>query len=248
VLEIHPVTGLPDVRPGDDLAALLAAAFAYQDGDVVVVTSKVVSKAEGRLLLGDREEAIRAETVRLVARRGSTSIVENHLGLVMAAAGIDASNVAAGTLVLLPLDPDASARAVRAEVLRSTGHNVAVLISDTAGRAWRHGQTDIAIGVAGIEPMVSFEGSTDSYGNELAVTAPAVADEITGIAEVVSGKLGGRPLTVLSASESCLRVRTALVLAAWSARPGPTCSASAAGKRSPRHWLAPTGLHSAPPR
>jgi coenzyme F420-0:L-glutamate ligase/coenzyme F420-1:gamma-L-glutamate ligase len=135
--------------------------------------------------------------VRVVARRGPTSIVENHLGLVMAAAGIDASNVTAGLLVLLPLDPDASARRIRETLFTTTGHNVAVLISDTAGRAWRHGQTDIAIGAAGIEPMVSFDGSTDAYGNPLAVTAPAVADEITGIAEVVSGKLGGRPLTVV---------------------------------------------------
>jgi coenzyme F420-0:L-glutamate ligase/coenzyme F420-1:gamma-L-glutamate ligase len=133
----------------------------------------------------------------VVARRGPTSIVEKHLGLVMAAAGIDASNVEPGTLVLLPLDPDATARRIREDLLARAGHNVAVLVSDTAGRAWRHGQTDLAIGAAGIEPMVSFDGRTDSYGNPLAVTAPAVADEITGIAEVVTGKLGGRPLTVV---------------------------------------------------
>jgi coenzyme F420-0:L-glutamate ligase/coenzyme F420-1:gamma-L-glutamate ligase len=193
-VEVFSPDGIGEVAAGADLAELCAPYLI--DGDVVVITSKVISKAEGRVVPGDRDEAIRAETVRLVARRGPTSIVENHLGLVMAAAGIDASNVAPGLLVLLPLDPDASARTIR-ESLAASGLNVAVLISDTAGRAWRHGQTDIAVGVAGLEPMVSFEGRTDSYGNELAVTAPAVADELTGIAEVVSGKLGGRPLTVL---------------------------------------------------
>lgn len=197
MIEVFAPDGIGEVVVGTDLAALVTAHAAPQDGDVVVLTSKVVSKAEGRVVPGDRDQAIREETVRLVARRGSTSIVENHLGLVMAAAGIDASNVEPGMLVLLPIDPDATARAVRAEVLARTGSNVAVLISDTAGRAWRHGQTDLAIGAAGLDPLVSFEGSSDGYGNELAVTAPAVADEITGIAEVVTGKLGGRPLTVL---------------------------------------------------
>jgi coenzyme F420-0:L-glutamate ligase/coenzyme F420-1:gamma-L-glutamate ligase len=197
-LEVFSPDGIGEVVEGTDLAALCAPYL--RDGDVVVITSKVVSKAEGRVVPGDREEAIRAETVRLVARRGPTSIVENHLGLVMAAAGIDASNVAPGMLVLLPLDPDASARRIR-EDLAVAGLSVAVLVSDTAGRAWRHGQTDIAVGCAGLDPMVSFEGSTDSYGNELAVTAPAVADELTGIAEVLSGKLGGRPVTVLRGLE-----------------------------------------------
>lgn len=195
VLEAFSPDGIGEVTEGTDLAALCAPYVA--DGDIVVMTSKVVSKAEGRVITGDRDQAIRNETVRLVARRGPTSIVENHLGLVMAAAGIDASNVAPGMLVLLPTDPDATARRIREELLARTGANVAVLISDTAGRAWRHGQTDIAIGAAGLEPRVSFEGRSDSYGNELAVTEPAVADEIAGIAEVVSGKLGGRPVTVI---------------------------------------------------
>lgn len=195
MLKVFAPDGIGEIGEGTDLAALCAPYVV--DGDVLVITSKVVSKAEGRVVVGDRDEAIRAETVRLVARRGPTSIVVNHLGLVMAAAGIDASNVAPGMLVLLPLDPDDSARRIREALLSSTGANVAVLISDTAGRAWRHGQTDIAIGAAGIEPKVSFEGRTDDYGNELAVTEPAVADEVTGIAEVVSGKLGGRPLTVV---------------------------------------------------
>ena len=196
-LEVLAPDGIGEITASTDLAAVVAEHGDVRDGDVVVLTSKVVSKAEGRVVPGDRDEAIREETVRLVARRGPTSIVENHLGLVMAAAGIDASNVEQGMLVLLPLDPDATARRIREELQRRTGLNIAVLISDTAGRAWRHGQTDLAIGAAGLEPLVSFEGSTDSYGNELAVTAPAVADELTGIAEVVTGKLGGRPLTVL---------------------------------------------------
>lgn len=197
-IEVHAPDGIGEVVAGTDLAALVAEHVPdLHDGDVLVITSKVVSKAEGRVVPGDRDEAIRAETVRLVARRGPTSIVENHLGLVMAAAGIDASNVEPGTLVLLPRDPDASARRIREDLLGLTGRTVAVLISDTAGRAWRHGQTDLAIGAAGIEPLVSFEGRTDAYGNPLAVTAPAVADEIAGFAEIVTDKLGGRPVTVL---------------------------------------------------
>jgi coenzyme F420-0:L-glutamate ligase/coenzyme F420-1:gamma-L-glutamate ligase len=194
-LEVFAPDGIGEIVAGTDLAALVTEHV--QDGDVVVITSKVISKAEGRVVPGDRDQAIREETVRVVARRGPTSIVENHLGLVMAAAGIDASNVEPGLLVLLPLDPDASARTLRETVHTRTGLNVAVLISDTAGRAWRHGQTDLAIGAAGIEPMISFDGRTDAYGNPLAVTAPAVADELAGIAEIVTGKLGGRPLTVL---------------------------------------------------
>lgn len=195
---VHAPDGIGEIVTGSDLARLVSAHVPdLTDGDIVVLTSKVVSKAEGRVVHGDRDEAIRQETVRLVARRGPTSIVENHLGLVMAAAGIDASNVEVGTLALLPLDPDASARRIRADLHAQVGRNVAVLISDTAGRAWRHGQTDLAIGAAGIEPLDSFEGRTDSYGNPLAVTAPAVADEIAGFAEVVTGKLGGRPLSVV---------------------------------------------------
>lgn len=194
-LEVVAPDGIGEVGEGTDLAAL-AAPF-VTGGDVLVVTSKVVSKAEGRVRPGERAEAIREETVRVVARRGATSIVETRHGLVMAAAGVDASNVAAGSVVLLPVDPDASARRLR-EGLADAGANVAVIVSDTAGRAWRHGQTDLAIGVAGMLPLESFAGATDGYGNPLAVTAPAVADEIAGIAEVASGKLGGRPFTVVS--------------------------------------------------
>ena len=194
-LEVFAPDGIGEVVAGTDLAAL--AAPHVVDGDVLVVTSKVVSKSEGRVVATDREQAIRDETVRVVARRGATSIVETRLGVVMAAAGVDASNVAAGSVVLLPVDPDDSARRLRERLRESTGLNVAVVVSDTAGRAWRHGQTDLALGVAGLEPLESFAGTTDSYGNPLAVTAPAVADELAGIAEVASGKLGGRPVTVV---------------------------------------------------
>ncbi|MBO9523841.1 MAG: coenzyme F420-0:L-glutamate ligase [Nocardioidaceae bacterium] len=194
-LEVFALEGIGEVTAGADLADLVAEHA--RTGDIVLLTSKVVSKAEGRVVEAARDDAVRDETVRLVARRGPTSIVENHLGLVMAAAGVDASNVEPGKVVLLPVDPDATAQAIREQVLRRTGANVAVLVTDTAGRAWRHGQTDLAIGAAGIEPLEDFAGRFDGYGNELAVTAPAVADELAAAAELVSGKLGGRPVCVV---------------------------------------------------
>lgn len=196
-LEITAPDGVGEVGLGADLAAEIAAALALRDGDIVVVTSKVVSKAEGRLRPyrspADRDAAIDDETVREVARRGPVRIVENRLGLVMAAAGVDVSNLASGTLALLPEDPDASARRMREDLAERLGINVAIVVADTAGRAWRIGQTDIAIGLAGLNGHDSFEGRIDAYGNELAVTAPAVADEIAGAAELASGKLGARP-------------------------------------------------------
>ncbi|MFB9314073.1 coenzyme F420-0:L-glutamate ligase [Nocardioides plantarum] len=208
--------GVPEVRAGDDLVDLLLAAIGtagLRDGDVVVVTSKVVSKAEGRVVAGSREEHLVAETVRVVARRGPTTIVRTRHGLTMAAAGIDASNVALGSAVLLPLDPDASARRLRTTLLQRTGHNVGVVVTDTAGRAWREGQTDIAVGAAGLVVAEDFAGRLDAHGNELAVTAPAVADEIAGLAELAQGKLGGRPFAVV-------RGRADLVLAPDDHGPG----------------------------
>lgn len=208
--------GLPEVAPGDDLAALLAGALALRDGDVVVVTSKVVSKSEGRLRTGDDaayEQALAEETAYLVASRGPVRIVRTRLGLVLAAAGIDRSNVERGSIVLLPDDPDASARTLRRQLLALTGANVGVVVTDTAGRAWREGQTDIAIGVAGLTPLEELRGRHDSYGNELAVTAPAVADEIAGAAELAQGKLAGRPVAVL-------RGRADLVLPSGEDGPG----------------------------
>ncbi|WP_082534215.1 coenzyme F420-0:L-glutamate ligase [Marmoricola sp. Leaf446] len=195
-LRAWPVDGLGEVRRGTALVALLDGVDLH-DGDVVCVTSKVVSKAEGRRRRQDREEAVTEETVRVVSRRGATRIVENRLGLVMAAAGVDASNTEPGTVVLLPEDPDASARRLREDVAARHGRNVAVVVTDTAGRAWRTGQTDLAIGVAGLEPLEVLDGAVDGYGNQLVVTAPAVADELAGLAELVTGKLGGRPVSVV---------------------------------------------------
>ena len=195
-LRLTPVDGVGEVLEGTDLAALLDHTD-LADGDVLVVTSKIVAKAEGMVRTGDREDSLAEETVRVVARRGPVRIVENRQGLVMAAAGIDASNTETGTHVLLPVDPDASARGLREELHSRRGVNVGVVVADTAGRAWRLGQTDIAIGAAGLAPMVDFAGLVDGYGNELAVTAPAQADEIASAAELASGKLGGRPLVLL---------------------------------------------------
>jgi coenzyme F420-0:L-glutamate ligase / coenzyme F420-1:gamma-L-glutamate ligase len=197
VITVEAPEGAPEVGPGDDLAALLAGLFELADGDIVTVTSKVVSKAEGRVRPGTREEALPGETQRVVARRGPTTIVRTRHGLTLAAAGIDASNVAPGTVVLLPEEPDGSARAIRGSLLARTGRNVAVLVTDTAGRAWREGQTDIAIGAAGLRVLVDLAGSLDAHGNELAVTAPAVGDELAGAAELAQGKLAARPFAVL---------------------------------------------------
>lgn len=191
-----PVEGVGEVSAGDDLAKLVLAAADLRDGDVLVVTSKVVSKAEGRVVTGEKTHAIAGETDRVVARRGPTAIVRTRHGLVMAAAGIDASNTAPGTLVLLPVDPDASARALR-EAIATAGRNVAVVVSDTSGRAWRNGQTDIAVGAAGIEVLDDHAGRDDGYGNLLAVTAPALADELAGAADLVAGKLSRSPAAVV---------------------------------------------------
>lgn len=196
------VEGLPEVRPGDDLAALLDAAD-LRDGDVVVVTSKVVSKAEGRLVpvTGDPEEQrqalIDAESVREVARRGATRIVETRHGFVLASAGVDTSNVDRDVIALLPLDPDASARRLRDGLRERRGVDVGVVVSDTFGRPWRTGLTDVAIGVAGLGAVRDFVGQRDAYGNELNMTQVAEADEIAAAAELVMGKLAGVPVAVV---------------------------------------------------
>jgi coenzyme F420-0:L-glutamate ligase/coenzyme F420-1:gamma-L-glutamate ligase len=194
--------GVPEVAAGDDLATLLTAAlaaedFALADGDVVLVTSKVVSKAEGRAVRVDREEAITAETVRVVARRGPTRIVETRHGLVLAAAGVDASGTDPGSVLLLPVDPDASARALRSRLLAVAGVDVAVVVTDTMGRAWRTGQIDQAIGVAGLAPLDDLRGRDDGHGNVLTATVPAIADEVASAADLVKGKLGRRPFAVV---------------------------------------------------
>ncbi|MBV2154249.1 coenzyme F420-0:L-glutamate ligase [Kitasatospora sp. SUK 42] len=197
-VEVLGIDGIPEVEAGADLAGLIAKAGTFQDGDVVVVTSKIVSKAEGRLLhAADREAAIDAETVRVVARRGPARIVENRNGFVMAAAGVDASNTAPGTVLLLPEDPDASARVLRAGLQRLTGRRLAVVVTDTFGRPWRNGLTDVAIGAAGLPALEDHRGRADSHGNELVLTVTATADELAAAADLVKGKATGVPVAVV---------------------------------------------------
>lgn len=196
---VWAVPGLPEVRHGDDLAKLIAAAEPdLADGDVLLVTSKIVSKAEGRVVeAGDREAAIDAETVRVVARRGTLRIVENRQGLVMAAAGVDASNTPAGTVLLLPEDADASARAVRDGLRDALGVDVGVVVTDTFGRPWRNGLTDVAIGAAGVRVLDDLRGGSDAYGNPLSATVVATADELAAAGDLVKGKSGGLPVAVV---------------------------------------------------
>jgi coenzyme F420-0:L-glutamate ligase len=207
-VEILPVLGIGELRPGDDLAAEIAAhAPPLQDGDVLIVTSKVVSKTEGRLIALDtadpevresaRQRAIEADTVRVVAERGELRIVETRHGLVLAAAGVDESNVARNELALLPLDPDLSAQLLRENVRERLGVEVGVIISDSMGRPWRAGITDAAIGVAGLTALTDPRGRADVYGNVLAVTQVAVADELAAAGDLVKGKLGGIPVAVV---------------------------------------------------
>ncbi|MGW6739624.1 coenzyme F420-0:L-glutamate ligase [Streptomyces sp. NPDC055025] len=197
---VRAVPGLPEVRPGDDLAKLITAAGpGLADGDILLVTSKIVSKAEGRIVEAtDREAAIDAETVRVVARRGSLRIVENRQGLVMAAAGVDASNTAPGTVLLLPEDPDASARAIRDGLRDALGVDIGVIVTDTFGRPWRNGLTDVAIGAAGVRVLDDLRGGTDTYGNPLNATVVAVADELASAGDLVKGKTEGLPVAVVS--------------------------------------------------
>jgi coenzyme F420-0:L-glutamate ligase/coenzyme F420-1:gamma-L-glutamate ligase len=198
-LEVWAVEGIPEVQAGDDIAALLTSLEpGLHDGDILAVTSKIVSKAEGRVRRAEsREQAIDEEMVRLVASRGETRIVETHHGFVMAAAGVDASNTDPGTVVLLPVDPDESARRIRAGLLHELGVRVGVLVTDTFGRPWREGVVDVAIGAAGFAPLDDLRGAVDSYGNKLDVTVVATADELAATAETVKGKLTGRPVAVI---------------------------------------------------
>jgi coenzyme F420-0:L-glutamate ligase/coenzyme F420-1:gamma-L-glutamate ligase len=207
VIEIRPVTGLAEFRPGDDLAGAIAAAAPWlADGDIVVVTSKVVSKVEGRLHPAPpdpagreavRQAAVEAETVAVVAARGATRIVRTRHGLVLAAAGVDASNVAPGEVALLPVDPDGSAARLRERLRAALGVTVGVVVSDTLGRPWRAGQTDVAIGAAGLRVLRDHRGEKDSFGTPLAVTEIAEADEIAAAADLVKGKVDGIPVAVV---------------------------------------------------
>jgi coenzyme F420-0:L-glutamate ligase/coenzyme F420-1:gamma-L-glutamate ligase len=196
--------GVPEIVAGDDLAAIIGdlVVGVLQDGDILAVTSKIVSKAEGRqVAAADREAAITEQTVRVVATRerpgGITRIVENRLGLVMAAAGVDASNTPDGVVLLLPEDPDASARALCASLRERFGLRVGIIITDTIGRVWRDGQTDIAIGAAGLLVVDDLRGTPDAHGRQMDVTITAVADEIAGAADLVKGKTSGRPVAVI---------------------------------------------------
>ncbi|MFI6868733.1 coenzyme F420-0:L-glutamate ligase [Nocardia sp. NPDC050406] len=206
-LRILPIHGLPEFRPGDDVAEAIAAQAPWlQDGDILVVTSKIVAKAEGRIVEAPadpeardaaRRELVAREAVRVLARKGRTLITENKLGIVQAASGVDGSNVEQGELVLLPENPDASAKALRTALAERLGVRVAVVITDTMGRAWRNGQTDTAIGSAGLRVLHDYDGAVDGQGNELHVTQVAVADELAAAADLVKGKLGGVPVAVV---------------------------------------------------
>jgi coenzyme F420-0:L-glutamate ligase/coenzyme F420-1:gamma-L-glutamate ligase len=201
-LQAWPVAGIGEVSAGDDLAALLAAAVDLEDGDVLAVSSKVVSKALGLAVPGDtRDDAVLGQTVRVVAERltprGTTRIVESRSGPVLAAAGVDNSNVAPGTVLVLPPDPDAAARSLRAALHALTGRRIGVVVTDTMGRPWRDGQVDLALGVAGLAVTDDLRGGADGYGNPLEVTVRALADEVAALADLVKGKLSGYPAALV---------------------------------------------------
>ena len=191
---VTALAGIPEIKAGDDLAAIIASVAHVDDGDILVVTSKIVSKAEGRSVAAkDREDAITSQTVRVVATRGNTRIVENPLGLVLAAAGVDSSNTPDGTVLLLPEDPDKSAQQIRTAFSK----NIGVIISDTVGRPWRQGLVDIAIGAAGIHVLDDLRGTTDADGKLLEATIVAIADEIASAADLAKGKTSGMPVAIV---------------------------------------------------
>jgi coenzyme F420-0:L-glutamate ligase / coenzyme F420-1:gamma-L-glutamate ligase len=215
-LRVVPLTGMPEVSEGDDLAGLVVAAAELEDGDVVVLAQKVVSKAEGRIVRLDevepserarelaggedprRIEVILRESARVVRSRPPLVIAETRHGFVCASAGVDASNAPGeGVLVLLPEDPDASAEQIRGRLHALTGRDVAVLVTDSFGRPWRQGTTDVAIGAAGLQVLLDLRGVRDRAGYELHATTIAVADEIAAAAELVMGKVDGVPGAVV---------------------------------------------------
>ncbi|MFL5978818.1 MAG: coenzyme F420-0:L-glutamate ligase [Gaiellaceae bacterium] len=216
MISISPVDGLPEIRAGDDLAALIAEQAELEDGDVLVVAQKAISKAEGRVvrlaevepserareLAGDedprRHEVILRESARILRSRPPLVISETHHGFVCASAGVDSSNAPEPeTVVLLPLDPDASAVSLRDRIVELTGAEVGVIVSDSFGRAWRQGTTDVAIGLAGIRPLLDLKGTRDRVGYELHATVIAVADELAGAAQLVLGKTDDVPAAVI---------------------------------------------------
>ena len=207
-IRLIPVTGVPEVKPGDVLAELIAAAAELQNGDIVVVTQKIVSKAEDRLVPVDPEDPlshkpiVEAESVRIIRRRGELIMSETRHGFVCANAGVDLSNVEQGYCALLPVDSDRSARRIRDGLRARAGVEVGVIVSDTFGRTWRRGVTDVAIGTAGVAAVVDLRGSTDSYGRTLQVTEVCVADELAAAAELVMGKASGVPVAIIRGADS----------------------------------------------
>jgi len=202
-LEIFPVTGIGEIGNGDDLPALLSDAVSLHENDVLIVTQKVVSKAEGRVLPIDTEDPrghkaiVEDESVRILRRRGELIISETTHGFVCANAGVDLSNIEAGHAALLPIDSDRSARRIRDVIRARQSIEVGVIISDTFGRPWRRGVTDVAIGSAGIGPILDLRGTNDALGRELQVTEVAVVDEIAAAADLVMGKSTGYPAAVV---------------------------------------------------
>ncbi len=202
-LEVFGVEGLGEIVRGADLAGMICDAVDLRDRDVVVVTQKVVSKAEGAMAAVDADDPlshkplVERESVRVLRRRGDLIISETRHGFVCANAGIDLSNVARGEAALLPEDPDRSARRIRDGIRGRSGMTVGVVVSDTFGRPWRRGVTDVAIGSAGLRPVLDLRGTEDAYGRELQVTEVAVVDELASAAELVMGKARGVPVAVV---------------------------------------------------
>lgn len=211
MLTVFALEGIAEIVPGDNLAEIVGAyGHLLGEGDILAVTSKIVSKAEGRIVQADdREQAITDETVRVVASRaypgGVTRIVESRLGIIAAAAGVDASNTAEGTVLLLPVDPDASAARLRGALESRLGIRLGVVITDTLGRPWREGQTDVAIGASGVRLLDDLRGTLDMQGRRLGVTAPAVGDEIAAAADLVKRKSDGLPVAVVRGLEHLLQ-------------------------------------------
>lgn len=205
-LEVHPLLGIGPIVPGDDVASKLIPALeplAPESGDIVVVTHKIVSKAEGavRLIEGDEDEfkrrLVESEAVSIIRRRGDLIIAETKHGFICANAGIDRSNAEPGTMILLPDDPDRSAHRIRIRLEQNFSAKLAVIISDTFGRPWRRGLTDVAIGVSGMGPILDLKGSSDWMGRDLEVSEIAVADELAASADLVMGKADGIPAALI---------------------------------------------------